>query len=555
MRWLVVILFGALTARAQVIGSGVTLGSGVQLNCTVNQPYTLCAPNQTLATVPISGTNPPTPPAINGIFTDPDFGGRILRVTGVGFDNRSSGAATNDSYGINQLHYEAFSSDDSAFWVQGQFGEDYFLTLNTSTFQSALIPCSYDASAGNILQKGTCQPISSDGSGQKYLINNSGGSPNASNIYEGNIDFSRVTPKKIFFWENGNAGGVRIFAGDITPTINNQANPPTLLNSGSALVDPWNGTPKCFPAGTTTSLLPGDLELSFDENVIQGYVYTGNLGTGVSWTIAANLLTGHCYALRIDPNGSGFYTDGANLQTINFVKPDGTTAWGASPTVTDKIHSSQITPSGQYVNFIIPSNWDSDVTHCNPECNYYWVVGTPNVITLEKPEGHGWFMWNSIGKRQSGPSNQSYNTFLYSAPTLANRKTIIALSGGITGDSHFDMNTATSTDQQYWCGTSYDATQFGSPGAAETITYPFANEVYCMNARGQVWRLAHIHASGQETWNFGGAQAYLSMSRSGKYLLFGSGWGGLLKDNTGATCTVWANCRTDMWIAETNAHQ
>src|SRR5262249_13216932 len=154
-------------------------------------------------------------------------GVRILRVTAPGFDNRSGGAGTNLSYhGAVDAHYLDFSIDDSTFLLQDQFGTNYIMAFNTSTFQATKIPCSFDATTGDLGQKGNCRAISTDGSGQKYLIFNDGAAP-ASNIYQGNNPYSWKVANEMYVFEATDAAGVKIYEINLAPTIANGANPPT----------------------------------------------------------------------------------------------------------------------------------------------------------------------------------------------------------------------------------------------------------------------------------------------------------------------------------------
>jgi hypothetical protein len=530
--------------------------------CPANPPQYLCS--ATLVTgsatspitqvVGITGNNPVAPPAdVNSIITDTSFstaGVRILRVTAPGFDNRSS-TATNDSYEVSgDLHYMNSSVDDSTFIIGDDHGVSYVMSLNTATFQSSMIPCSFSATSGNLAQIGNCHAITSNGTGQKYLILNAGSSP-VSNIYVGSHPYSHTRANALYTFENSDSNGVSVYEINIAPTLANQMNPPTLLNGGNPIVNPWNAP--CFPAGTSKSLTAESLKLDLNDTNIAGNMGTSSLST--NYVFVYNTSTISCFTL----GGSGlvYYTNGASPTPLVFYGQDGTTAWGASPTVQGAIHSIDISLDGHWIFWTQPSSWDNDGKHCNASCNFIWKIGTSTVVTALRTDGHGNIGYATFDKFRVPSGNQAQiENFPYASPSGASEVVLAAAQFGSDlthwPDMHSDSNTFTNAASQYTCVVSFSSGSFNNsaPGGAETLSNPLENEIFCYDQAGNVWRVAHDHTAGLSGQDFAGAEGYPSTSRSGKYVFFGSEWGGLLGDLNGNTCTAWANCRTDVFVVE-----
>jgi hypothetical protein len=534
----------------------------LKAQCPANPPQHLCS--ATLVTgsaaslitkvVGITGTNPmPPPPGINSIITDKSFstaGVRILRVTAPGFDNRSS-IATNDSYAVSgDLHYMNSSVDDSTFIIGDDHGVSYVMSLNSATFQTSMVPCSFSATAGNLAQYGNCHAITSNGTGQQYLILNAGSTP-VSNIYVGSHPYSHTTANAFYTFENSDVNGVSVYEISIAPTLANQANPPVLLNGGNPVVNPWRAS--CFPSGTSKSLTSESLKLDLNDTNIVGNMGTSSLST--NFVFDYNTTTTNCYSLGA--SDLVYYTNGASPTALVFYEQDGATAWGASPTVSGAIHSVDISLDGQWIFWTQPSSWDNDGKHCNASCNFIWKIGTSTVVTAFRTDGHGNIGYATFDKFRVPSGNQvQIEKFPYAAPSGTNEIVLGAAQFGsdVThwADMHADSNTFTSAASQYACAVSFSSGSFNNstPGGAETLVNPLENEIFCYNQAGNIWRIAHAHTAGLSGQNFAGAEGYPNTSRSGRYVFFGSEWGGLLGDANGRTCTSWANCRTDVFIAE-----
>jgi hypothetical protein len=537
---------------------GLLLASQIaSAQCPANPPLTLC--NATLVTgsspaspvtavIGLPGSNPQLPPAaINSIITDTAFstaGVRILRVTAPGFDNRNSGAATNTTYeATSNSHYLDWSIDDSTFFLQDQTSTTYVMQFNKNTFQATKIPCSFDPSTGNIGQFGNCASIAGDGSGQKYLIFNTGGSPYASNISGvSNSPYSYVTANEFYGIEYSDATGVKIYEFNLAPTLANPATPPTVLNSGNPIVDPWAS---CLPSGTSTSLQAISMKVDLSDTWV-----VAQLGTslGATFGIYYNKSTGHCYAFS---DAFVWYIDKVSQGGLVFYESDGVTTWGSSPTGNGPMHSAEISQNGFYGLLVQPNTWDNDGTHCNADCVFDWVVGTNKVITPDRDDGHGAVQSTNFTKlRVTSGGQEDIDMFPLSAPSLANRTILLTFVGNV--DGHLDANPMTSAQTQYNCGVTFDGdyTNNTTPGQAETISQVMATEVFCYNNAGSFWRVAHSHSGALASTNFSGAQSYNNVSRDGKYIVFGSEWDGLLGNTSGGTCTTWSTCRTDVFIVE-----
>src|ERR1035437_5677291 len=527
-----------------------------EAQCPANPPLQLCnatlvsssSPGSPLATtVGLPGANPQLPPAaINGIITDTAFsatGVRILRVTGPGFDNRNNGAGTNISFaGPSDSHYLDWSMDDSTFMIQDQSSTTYVMALDKVNFQASKIPFSFDATTGKIGQAGNCHATSSDGSGQKYLIFNTGAAPYSNISGVSNVPYSYTTANQFYGFEYSDAGGVKVYKIDISPTIANAATPPTVLNSGNPAVDPFAS---CLPAGTSTAIGGQSMKTDLADVWIDGRI---GISLGSTFAFYYNQSTRHCYTFA---DSFTTYTDKVSPTAMVFYHSDGTTPWGASPTATDGMHSSEISQDGTYGLMIQPNTWDNDGTHCNASCIFIWQIGTNKVIMPDREDGHGSVGGTFFTKlRATSGGQEDIDSFPLATPSLANRAILVTFVASAQ-DGHMDANPMTGAQTQYECGTTYTPGAFGaSPDGTETISTPLSEEIYCYNQAGVLWRIAHTHTGNKSGIFFSGGQSYTNLSRTGRYMVYGSEWNGLLKDNTGATCTTWAICRTDAFVVE-----
>jgi hypothetical protein len=140
-------------------------------------------------------------------------------------------------------------------------------------------------------------------------------------------------------------------------------------------------------------------------------------------------------------------------------------------------------------------------------------------------------------------SNQVIRPFLLAGPV---KNLTSSFPPGITVpfDQHQSWNDADPADSVPFLSSTWSTT---SPFPA-----PWYNEIIAVAADGssKTWRFAHTFITARSQ-RFCTKYAIGSVSQDGRFFIFSSDWMGTLGSESGAsTCTVGANCRGDVFVAE-----
>ena len=324
--------------------------------------------------------------------------------------------------------------------------------------------------------------------------------------------WSRINPNLLY-----TNSGTKISAYDFT----DRTNPP----SPQAVYD-FTSSPNCLPAGfkqtwNTKGGVSGD-----DTVFAMAYSNTGDQGSGI-------------YAV--------VYKVGGGCSVLNTQTGQVSGDWGTTGTISipDRwtIHNVKLSKDGNWL-VIAPTDCLSGNCSKGP---YFWQVGTQYVDSCGDGgscSGHwteGYSHW--VNNDNSPMSNQVIRPFLLAGPV---KNLTSSFPPGITVpfDQHQSWNDADPADSVPFLSSTWSTT---SPFPA-----PWYNEIIAVAADGssKTWRFAHTFITARSQ-RFCTKYAIGSVSQDGRFFIFSSDWMGTLGSESGAsTCTVGANCRGDVFVAE-----
>lgn len=453
----------------------------------------------------IVGETPKAPPPVNTPFRDPDFGSRMVRVTG------PNTMARFGSF-FNGINFMTDASSETSTWSVfdpsiGAHGGYRFFITNTEGWE---MPFILDATTMQV-----SQPLGLQGG---YLHD------------YGQLNFASSFSSKnpdILFGVQGTELVSYNFATDAVTSIYNFARCPNLPS---------------YVRGYAGSLSSSGDDMKFAYYL--GGREQGDTALVVYYNRTANGGAGACYWYDTQLGKVG----GTNMATKPIIPPTGSY----------QVHNARMSKDGTVVK--INTQASNSI--------YFWKAGTAQVLPCWLFDGNcGGHQVLGYTHMINDPNNSDMADVLIRPLSLPSITTLLVNPlpwPRQWNDSHWSWGDANPADTTPVCGSFYashgrgNGTQNVQTNPLLKITAPYDREIVCVSTSGpsKVWRFAHTRATGAANDNAWEGSSFWAMPRGnvspdGRFYMFTSDWEWSLGNPKGSWgCPAEGKCRTDVFIVE-----